>query len=178
MVEMLAHALPEGWRILVKEHGSHFLYFYRGSYSRSPDFYDDLVSLPQVDLVPVTFPAGELIRACQAVAVVTGTAGWEAVVLGKPALVFGHPWYKGCEGVFHTPTMAALAEAMEKVRQGCRPDPERLRRYVWALEQVGKRAYLEHVAREITGISASENAQRLAQALREFYRAPEPPPAA
>jgi len=168
MVEMLSRSLPQGWRILVKEHGSHFLFFYRGCYSRSPVFYDDLASLPQVELLPVSTPAATLISAAQAVAVVTGTAGWEAVVLGKPALIFGHPWYKGCEGAFHVQTMDALSDAIEKIRMGYRPDPERLWRYVWALEHVGTRAYLEHIARDVMGISREENTRRLASALRGF----------
>ena len=34
----------------------------------------------------------KLIDKCKAVATITGTSGWEALIRGKPVLHFGYPW--------------------------------------------------------------------------------------
>jgi len=48
---------------------------------------------------------------------VTGTAGWEAIVRGTPALVFGDPWYKHAPGCFSTKTRDALQSALHAIHE-------------------------------------------------------------
>lgn len=83
----LAAYLPTGYRLLVKEHTSML--------GRRPyGFYEQLAAMYNVAFVPPRVSTFDLIRACRAVATITGTAGFEAFVLGKPVLAFGDVFYR------------------------------------------------------------------------------------
>ena len=95
MIETLAAALPEGWVLYVKEHP--WQMWNNGlNYSscRYPGYYKKISRLKNTFLVPIEANTFDLIKNCQAVATVTGTAGWEAVLRLKPAIVFGYAWYR------------------------------------------------------------------------------------
>ncbi len=50
-------------------------------------------------LVNLDLGSIDLIKASEGVALITGTAGWEALFYGKPVLAFGRAWYLGFKGV-------------------------------------------------------------------------------
>ncbi len=98
-VDVLAQNLPRDYKIYVKEHPSQFLPHTEGHTSRIKEFYDDLLLYRNVRLVPIDTNPFHLIKNSKAVATITGTAGWEAMVLKKPAIIFGLSWYEGYVGV-------------------------------------------------------------------------------
>ncbi|MDA3867662.1 MAG: hypothetical protein PF489_13065 [Salinivirgaceae bacterium] len=98
-VEMLAKNLPSGYQIYIKEHRSQFYAHTEGHSYRIKEFYDDLLSYPQVKLVSLDYDIFTLIKNSKAIATVTGTAGWEGMVLGKPVVIFGLSWYEKYKGV-------------------------------------------------------------------------------
>lgn len=93
VVEALARDLPEGWRILIKENPR------QGAYARGPMFWHRLNRIPNVQFVPSATSTHALSDHAKFVAAVTSNAGWEAIRKGKPALVFGNPWYKSLPGM-------------------------------------------------------------------------------
>lgn len=93
MIEALARHLPEGWEIYVKENPR------QGAYARGPMFFHRLSRIRGVRFMPSSASTHELSTHAQFVATVTGTAGWEAIRKGLPALVFGNAWYKSLPGV-------------------------------------------------------------------------------
>ena len=97
-LSMISEALPEGWKIYVKEHGVQFYETLFGECGRTKDYYDDIARLSGVQFVAADVPSKELVLHSQAVASITVTVGWEAALLGKPAVYFGFPWYQGCPG--------------------------------------------------------------------------------
>ena len=94
VIEAVARALPEGWKIYVKDNPR------QGSYARGPLFFHRLTRIKGVQLVPMDTSTYELSSKAQLTATVCGTAGWEAIRKGKPVLVFGGAWYKSFPGVF------------------------------------------------------------------------------
>jgi hypothetical protein len=93
-LERLSSLLPNGWKILLKENPK------QTSCQRGELFFQRLGTLHNVALVPTSADTFELISKSKFVATITGTAGWEAIKGGKPALVFGRPWYLTLAGVF------------------------------------------------------------------------------
>ena len=93
-IERLADMLPDGVRILVKENPKQY-----GHYMRGPLFFHRLARIPSVTFLPSWADTRALTDHARAVATITGTAGWEAICSGKPALVFGAAWYRNLPGV-------------------------------------------------------------------------------
>ncbi|QYK40134.1 MAG: hypothetical protein KF887_11805 [Paracoccaceae bacterium] len=94
MVEVLARHLPPDWLIYVKDNPR------QGAFARGPMHFHRLTSIRGVRMAPLDASTHELSARCQFVATVTGTAAWEAVRKGRPALVFGNAWYKSLPGIF------------------------------------------------------------------------------
>lgn len=138
MVDLLSQAAPPDWLVYVKEHPIQFTYSLGTNRSvRSHEFYDELMARPNVRLVPLETVPFALIDNARAVATVTGTSGWEAMVRGKPVLYFGYPWWQGCPGSFHTPDLKSCREALDQVAAGFIPDPAKLRLFARISEEEG-----------------------------------------
>ena len=172
MIDLLAKSLPEGWLLYVKEHASQFvtdaMFDSSSAQSRSFAFYNEIAALPNVRFVPLSHSPFHLIDHAEAVATVTGTVGWEAAVRGKPVLAFGYPWYRGCEGVFHTPTKESLGAALAQIRSGYEVEPDSVRRFAVAVERVGFQTYNYETKRREETLSDAELIERCTQALKNF----------
>jgi Capsule polysaccharide biosynthesis protein len=106
-IERLSDILPNDVKIYVKENPK------QGSYMRGQLFFYRLKRLGNVEFVPDFFDSHDLIDNSLFVAVVTGTAGWEAITRGKPALVFGNPWYGSMPGVVRYNSKTTFSEILD-----------------------------------------------------------------
>lgn len=95
MIEALAHDLPPGWKIYVKENPR------QGAFARGPLFFHRLKRIEGVQLLPSHSNTALLSAKAKFTATVTGTAGWEAIRKGRPAVVFGGAWYRALPGVIN-----------------------------------------------------------------------------
>ncbi|THB71109.1 MAG: hypothetical protein D6B28_07840 [Gammaproteobacteria bacterium] len=105
MVEVLKllHAcLPQGWKIIYKEHPATFKVpykiFFRGHMMRSEQFFKEL-ALDNVLIFPPEFDSFELIDRSQFIVSVNGTILLESVARGKNAIMFGNAWHEALPGV-------------------------------------------------------------------------------
>jgi hypothetical protein len=169
MIGLLASVLPKGWRIYVKEHPSQFFPILPDN-GRWTTTYDAMLAHAGVSFVPRQTSSFDLIDRAQAVASVTGTACWEAVARGIPALAFGESWYKGCEGVHIVRTARDCKQALQRIMAGECPDPEAVRLFLRAAQEVCTTAYLNDDDARAAGIDQSENVPVLARVIVDFYR--------
>jgi hypothetical protein len=93
-VEEMLRRLPENVYIYVKENPK------QTQYAREESFFNRLKAIPRVKYLPIHTNSFDLIRDSEAVATITGTAGWEALQMGKPVICFGNAWYRSLPGVF------------------------------------------------------------------------------
>ena len=93
-VEALRRMLPDDVHIYVKENPKQTMY------AREEHFYKRLSAIPNTTYVNYNVDTYDLIRNSLAVATVVGTAGWEALQMGKPVITFGYAWYRCLPGVF------------------------------------------------------------------------------
>lgn len=137
VASILAACLPPGWKLYIKEHKSQFVDSPSGHIGRGVGYYDALATLPNVEFLPLAADPFELADKSRCVATITGTAGWEAVVRGKPALVFGDAWYQDAPNTYRIRDAKDCAQALREVSAGARTDEEALKRYLLAVEQLG-----------------------------------------
>jgi hypothetical protein len=92
-IELLAAALPEGWKIVVKENPKQL------HFRRSAAFYRRMRAIPSVVWAPDDLPSGDLLRWSRIVATICGTLGLEALRIGRGCICFGDAWYGSLPGV-------------------------------------------------------------------------------
>lgn len=127
VIEALAKSAPAHMRIVVKEHLPMLGMRPRG-------FYGQIARMPRVSLVGPEHNGLELVQRAALTAVITGTAGWEAMCLRKPVLIVGDPPFRAVEeGFVHEPCLAAFPAAIARALRTPPASDEALTRYIAAL---------------------------------------------
>jgi hypothetical protein len=86
IIHNVAQSLPHDTALYIKEHP-------RAVGRRSLAYYQELAAIPNVRLIDSSVNSLQLIKNSSGVVTITGTAGLEAMLLGKPALTFGDVFY-------------------------------------------------------------------------------------
>lgn len=105
-IEELAAALGEGIKIYVKENPK------QTRYMREPSFFRRLRAIPNVHYIKPTVTSFELIERSLCVATISGTVGWEALLMGKGVIHFGITWYARIPGAFRWAGPETLGKAI------------------------------------------------------------------
>ncbi|WP_319416109.1 hypothetical protein [Marispirochaeta aestuarii] len=116
LIGLIADRLPPDTWLYIKEHPSQFM-MTRGALGRPPMFYEDILRHPRVVLVDDSFSSRQLIDHSLAVVTLTGTAGLEALLRGKPALIFGYAWYRNFPGVYTLEDETGLDRILSQVNR-------------------------------------------------------------
>ncbi|MFA4833301.1 MAG: hypothetical protein WC619_00460 [Patescibacteria group bacterium] len=168
MVEILSAALPPDWVIYAKEHPYQLLA--RGlnfSSSRYPGYYRKIAKLKNVELIPVETNTYTLIDKSQAVATVTGTAGWEAILRSKPAITFGYPWYQDYPGVLKVNNVESCKKALQKVKDGFKIEQQQVINYLKSFDRASIYGYVDVGVVENPQITKQESIKNITQAILE-----------
>jgi hypothetical protein len=176
MIDLLSKIVPDDWKIYAKEHRSQFKTYSAVERSKTFEYYNKIASMPKVELVPLTYTSFELIDRAKATATVAGTVGWESVVRGRPALLFGHSWYKDCEGVFTIDTVEDCKETIRKIKNGYRVNEGKVKLFAQIVENYSVKSYIDKVYEKTNAVSPEINLINLAKAIHEFisYDIPNP----
>ena len=164
VVEMVSRALPAGWRLVVKENPKQQLS------KRQPTFYQRLAQLPNVQLVSRRHSSMDLIEAAQAVAAITGSAGWEGLCAGKPVLVFGNAFYRAAMGAVAVDDLDTLREELARIADGrfVTATSSTCRAFLAGLQQHSYRGVTDAQYLRDSTMSEDEAIQAYAMALRDM----------
>ncbi len=136
ILDLLSASVPKDWVIYYKEYPQRLMQtYYKFCLARNKSYYERIASLKNVQMIPSEMNTTELIKNSQAVATATSTVGWEAAVKGKPVLIFGSVWYGGCKSIFRIETYQDCLAAMDKIKNGYKPDQADVDRYAAAIEK-------------------------------------------
>lgn len=167
MVETISASLPKNWVIYVKEHPSQW--WLRGgiiySSSRYPGYYQRLAQIKNTYLIPIETNTYTLINRSQAVAVATGTAGWEAILRSKPALVFGYPWYRDCPSIFRIRNAETYKVALKKITDGYQIDQQEIINYLKSFDEATFHGYIESFIEKNSQLNKQESMNNITQTI-------------
>lgn len=90
----IARSLPVGFKLYVKDHPVMYGY-------RTRKYYKELKKIPNVRVINSQISGYEIMKKAKLVTTISGTAGWEAVVLKKPVITFGDVFYNKISMVKH-----------------------------------------------------------------------------
>jgi hypothetical protein len=167
-VEMLARALPSGWALVIKENPV------QRFAKRDLGFYQRLGRMRDVHLVSRSANTFELTERCRAVATITGTAGWEALFLQKPAVVFGNAFYRGAPGTANVDDPRELAADLRAIADGRFPlcTPDDLTRFLVAIEHCSAEGVVDTQYLRDSDLPEAECVERYAAALARLIERP------
>ncbi|MBU3540802.1 capsular biosynthesis protein [Polynucleobacter sp. UB-Tiil-W10] len=100
-IEELSSILPNDLYLYVKENPK------QNEAYRGKLFFKRLKKLKNVRYIKRTYSSSKLIQDSEFVAVINGTAGWEAIFAKKSILIFGYAWFSSFKGVTrYAPTIS------------------------------------------------------------------------
>jgi hypothetical protein len=133
-IDRLSSFLPNDIQIFVKEHPSQFSSRLKGERGRSAQYYTDLCEIPNVSMVPLNSDPFKLIDNSEAIATITGTAGWEALVRGKPAIIFGNAWYRSAPGCHYINNINSTDTLIENIINSDGASRDLIKKYISVVE--------------------------------------------
>ncbi|MCR5627498.1 MAG: hypothetical protein K6F99_09270 [Lachnospiraceae bacterium] len=109
LIEQVSKSLPVGWKLYVKEHQAMLG-------ERDPEFYKKAAEIANVRVVQINYykdPKPWLVKA-KGVVTITGTAAYEAALLGKRSIIFGDVPFGLIEGIRRIHSFEELPEAIRE----------------------------------------------------------------
>ena len=91
LIRRIAQSIPLGSKLVIKEHPRNIGY-------RKISYYKKLYNIPNVFFIKSDYRTHDIIDRCKAIFTVSGIVGFEAILRGKPAIVFGNVNYSCLEG--------------------------------------------------------------------------------
>jgi len=85
-IKHIARSLPIHYKLYVKEHPLMVGH-------RAKNFYKEIKKIPNVKLIDHKIDSFSIIKKSKLITTITGTAGWEAILLKKPVITFGEVFY-------------------------------------------------------------------------------------
>lgn len=160
IVQLLSWAIPDDWHVYIKEHPVQFSDDRSGNRGRQISHYKEIDSYDNTVLIDISATQSRLLEDAELVATITGTAGFEAIVKGTPAIVFGNAWYRCCSGVFYAQTKQDVKKAIENVINGYIIEEDHIDQFLQALSKVGFEGYL-NPSKDKSKVDSSTNIKRI-----------------
>jgi hypothetical protein len=161
LLEDVAKSLPIGVRLYVKEHVVNT--------GRWPiEFYDAIRAIPSARLLGPNEPTWPLIQNASAIAVITGTMGWEGLMFGKPVITFGDVYFNLLPQVYRggsTPK-DGWYELFRRATSDHHDDREALLALIAAMQQTTQPGSLANAVR-VPEVLSDENILSVTSALAQ-----------
>jgi len=170
MIETLSHSLPDGWLLYVKEVENQLHSKAGKSYQgRWLGYYKSISKINNVKIISTNISTFDLLKSCQAIATVSGTVGWEAVLRDKPALIFGYPWYMHSPWICRVSSVDSCRKFINKIRSGdFNAHKKETVNYLIALDKYSVSCQTNPRIIKTLPLSNQENCQSIAREISEY----------
>lgn len=167
IIEQVSKALPINWKLYVKEHQAMLG-------ERSFKFYNEIKKIPNVKLVQFNYydDPKPWIENAVGVITITGTAAYEAALLGKKSIIFGDVPFSLIEGVLRIYSFEELPSIIASF--GKIDNIKSCAAYIASIKSIGLKINLKYLMSEGESIlkgdkTASVEFQEQINQLLEFY---------
>jgi hypothetical protein len=126
IVKRLAQSVPAGTYVYVKEHPQMTPF-------RPRRFYKELKKILNVKLLRPELSSFNIIRDSKIVAIISGSAGWEATIFGKPVITFGEVFYNAVSSAPRSRIPEDLPALVRKQLHRSESNDEEITRFLAAL---------------------------------------------
>lgn len=126
LIRQIARSLPVNYKLYVKDHPEMAQY-------RPRSFYKSIKRNPNVKLINASIRGFDLILGAKLITTITGSTGWEAIMLKKPVITFGHVFYNSLKMTRYCERIEQLPFLIKEKLEDYRHDEEELLAYLTAL---------------------------------------------
>tara|TARA_Y100001935_G_scaffold246347_1_gene240922 strand:- start:485 stop:1789 length:1305 start_codon:yes stop_codon:yes gene_type:complete len=109
LIKKISFSLPYGMHLYVKEHPLM-------KDKRKFNYLQEIHKIPQVKLINSVIDSKKLIRHSDFIVTITGTVGWEAIILQKPVIVFGNVFYESYPGIIKFENWTFISKYIKQAR--------------------------------------------------------------
>lgn len=155
LAKQIARSLPAGWKLYVKDHPV-MLGF------RPRAYYEELKKIPNVRLLDSRRSGLEVAAQADLTLAITGTACWEAALLGKPSIIFGNMFYRPLSAVRLCERIQDLPQLIQEHVEGFKDNPAELTSFLAALRAENVDVDLVHIWDVKGGMDTEQNRVLLA----------------
>jgi len=114
-IKIILSALPSDAVLYVKEHPGTFTVYGQDKNFRNLSFYKEIIRDDRVTLISTKENSAELVQNARAVLSTCGSVTWEALCVGKPAVVFSFSWFAACDSCYLVNSTNDLKDALTKI---------------------------------------------------------------
>jgi hypothetical protein len=114
-LDLILQAVPKDMTVYVKEHPYMFCQFGQDAHERSVRFYKYILRDPRVYLVKKNYDSIKLIKKVKYVVSINGSISMEAILQGKPCIIFGRHWIDTCASCFVVDSVETLKKAFNEI---------------------------------------------------------------
>ena len=125
LIEIIAKSLPIGYLVYVKPHHNDFG-------DKPLSYFKKMICRPNIRMLMMNLNSQELVKKSAAVITISGTVGWEGIILGKPVITFGRVFYNHFDQVMHVRDVTELPYILRKAIFDYKADSELMLKYVYA----------------------------------------------
>lgn len=164
LIENVAAQLPPDTYLYVKDHPHAQPY-------RSLKDYKKILAIPNVKLLDSKISGKLVIRDCIGVITITGTAGFEALLLNKAVFTFGNVYYNLCKGVYNVKNIRDLREKLYLYPDDHVIDDEEMKRFIHAYLVSNHEGFTDYFLDyvKLCKIDENSNAKNISQNLNSYF---------
>jgi hypothetical protein len=107
LIESIAKSVPSNYKIYVKEHVLNYS-------TRPSGFHKRIKQLPNVRLISPFVNSTKLSKHASLILTITGTAGWESILMQKPVITFGDVFYNVFDEIKKVRDITKLTAAIQE----------------------------------------------------------------
>jgi len=138
LIKQIAKSLPLTYKLYVKEHPGMVEY-------RPRKYYQEIKKIPNVRLINAKISGFEIIPKAKLITTITGTAGWEGLLLGKPVITFGEIFYNRLSSVKRCKNIDELPGLIRERLNNFSYDETELLNYLGCIMEESIDLNLEHL---------------------------------
>jgi len=126
LVKAIARSLPLDMKLYVKDHAPMLGY-------RKRSYYKEMLKIPNIKLINPNVRGLDLLQKTELTFTITGTSGWESILLKKPVINFGYYFYNDIPGVKYSEGFEQLPYLVKEQLEEWKHDEKAIVNYVSAL---------------------------------------------
>jgi len=123
LIQKISLQLPINWKIYVKEHPNMIGW-------RPFTFYKKLKKIKNLKLMNFKEKNYELIKNSQSLLVISGTTGWEGILLQKPVIAIGNSFYENLPMVYKLENLDEFDKALSWLKKKYKHQENILQRFI------------------------------------------------